>query len=103
MWLIRWIFVAAVIILLLIFALQNTQETSVKLLGYQSPEIPLSYVVFFSFAAGFILFLIVGIYHQLRHSTQLSKLKREIRDLNAECRQLREANPAQVDNPDAEK
>jgi len=83
MWVLRWVLIALIILVVLFFSMQNSQDIDVKLLNWQG-SVPFYLVVFFSFAAGMVSFLIVAFYHQLRHQLQIRKHRKEIKDLKNE-------------------
>ena len=88
MWILRWVFVAIVVIGLVIFSLQNPTEVEVNLFGYQTPKIPVYLIVFFSVAAGLIVFLTIGSYHQILNTARMAKKKKENKQLQAEVERL---------------
>ncbi len=84
MWIFRWVFVAVILFILLVFSMQNPKETAVNIFGWSTPPIPIYLIVFFAFAAGFVVFLLVAIYQQLQHSNQLRRCKKRIKQLESE-------------------
>lgn len=94
MWILRWVFVAIIVIGLVIFSLQNTQEIEVNLLYYTTPPIPVYLIVFFSVAAGLIVFLTIGSYHQILNSARMAKRNKEIKQLKAEIERLNNTHDA---------
>jgi len=86
MWILRWVLIALIVFILLGFSLQNTQETMINILGWSTGPIPIYLIVFLSFALSLVFFLLLAIFHQIRHHTQLSKCQKEIRQLKEELK-----------------
>jgi hypothetical protein len=61
----------------------------VQLMGWQSPELPLSYMLFLAGLAGYGLCLIVALINQLRLRSQIGHLKKLNRDMQTELNRLR--------------
>jgi len=90
MWILRWLIFIIVLFFLVGFLSQNADQTvTVRIFGWTSPELPLSYALFLSGAAGYALCLIVALINQLRLRGQLSGMRRANRDLQQELDRLR--------------
>ena len=83
MWILRWIWIAIIILAVIFFSVQNAQEAEVQFLQWKS-SVPLFYVIFFSFAAGLAAFLMIAVYHQLRMQLKLARRSGEIKKLTAQ-------------------
>jgi len=90
-WIVRWIIVASVIILILGLALQNDDLVELSFFTWNSGEIPVYMVIYLSFAAGMIVFLLLSIFHSVQQSFVIRKQKRTIRKLEAELDSFRTA------------
>ena len=85
MWIVRWIFTAVIVLIVLGFALQNTAEqVSVVLIKgqYETGPLPIWIVVYISFALGVVFWLFMSIF-------QVFTLKAEIRKANIRNSKLR--------------
>lgn len=85
MWIVKWIFTAVMILLVLGFALQNQSHTvSLTLIPgrYETEFVPVWLVVYASFGVGVLFWLMVSIF-------QVIKLKSEIRHFRKDNERLR--------------
>lgn len=89
MWIIRWAFIAAVIIVVLGFSLQNPQMVEVTLWTWHSGPVPLFLVVYLAFAAGMLAFLVVALFKQLQHAAEIRRYRQEIKRLKEELDRMR--------------
>lgn len=90
MWIFRWFLLIVVLFFLIGFLSQNSdQVVYVRLLGWESPELPLSYMLFLAGLAGYGLCLIVALVNQLRLRSQISQLRKQNRDMHTELNRLR--------------
>ena len=106
MWIFRWFLLIILMFFLVGFLSQNSdQNVFVRLLGWESPELPLAYMLFLAGLAGYGLCLIVALVNQIRLRSQIGHLKRLNRDLQTELNRLRnfaleeEALPALAETP----
>jgi uncharacterized integral membrane protein len=86
MWIVKWIFSAVVILLVLGFALQNQSHTvSLTFIPgrYETEFVPVWVVVYVSFGSGVLFWLMISIF-------QVIKLKAEIRRVRKDNEQLRQ-------------
>jgi len=88
-WIVRWTFIAIILIVILGFSLQNTQLVEISVLGWQSGEIPIYLVIYFAFAAGVLVFLLVAAFHQFQQRAEVRRCRREIKRLEGELDRLR--------------
>lgn len=90
MWILRWILLIVVLFFLVGFLSQNAdQVVTVRLLGWTSPELPLSYALFLAGLAGYALCLLVALINQIRLRSQIGALRRQNRELHVELDKLR--------------
>lgn len=90
MWIIRWILVAVVIVVILLFSLQNQEEqVMVNLFGWESPFIPLYFALFIAFVVGLFVWFIVATFQILQLKAELRTCRREKRTLEGELTALR--------------
>ncbi|MFQ6092112.1 MAG: LapA family protein [bacterium] len=90
MWIVRWVFVAAIIILILLFSLQNQEERVIVHIGkWVSPELPLYFALFVAFAIGLLVWFIVATFQLVRVKSELKSCRRENRRLGEELTALR--------------
>jgi uncharacterized membrane protein YciS (DUF1049 family) len=80
----------AVVIVSVTFALQNTDNVTIKYYNLmQQTSIPAYLLIFFSFLAGIIVAGLIGIIERFRLNLRVSKLRKEIKGLESdlyECR-----------------
>ncbi len=90
MWIFRWFLLIILMFFLVGFLSQNSDQiVSVRLMGWESPELPLSYMLFLAGLAGYGLCLIVALINQIRLRSQIGHLKKLNRDLQTELNRLR--------------
>ncbi len=90
MWILRWLFFVILLFFLVGFLSQNSDQiVSVRLLGWQSPDIPLSYSLIVAALAGYVICLLVATINQLRLRSQIAALRRESRAQQIELDRLR--------------
>ena len=90
MWIVRWTVIIIVLLAILGFSLQNQeQKVQITLGGYETPEMPLYFALYISFALGILVFFLVSIYNLLQLKTEISRHKRENRRLRDELDRLR--------------
>ena len=101
MWVLKWVFIAIILFILIGFSLQNTQESMITVFRYDTGPIPLYLIVFIAFTLGFAFCLILAIYHQFVSSAKLRKCRKEIRWLNDELERVK-AEKSSVDEIEKE-
>jgi len=90
MWILRWVLVVIVILVILGFALQNQQQmVRVRIIHWESPEVPLYLVVYLAFAFGMVVWLFASIIRVLQLKNELRRARKESRDLREELNRLR--------------
>jgi uncharacterized integral membrane protein len=90
MWILRWIVLAILIIAVIGFAMQNTdQYVSVQFITLQSIQLPLWVVMYASFAVGVLFWLVVSIFHIFSLKRENRKREKELKKLRQELNQLR--------------
>jgi uncharacterized integral membrane protein len=106
MWIIRWGFIAIVIVIVLGFSLQNTDKVAVHILNYHWDTVPLFLVIYISFCFGVFVYLLVAIFHQLQLRSEIGRLKRDNRRLTQELDRLRNLSLGdeleETESPEAE-
>ncbi len=87
---IRLIFGLIVFFFLLFVFLQNAdQKVNLYFLKYVFPDLPLYWVIFYSFLAGSLFVILLALYQEIKYRINLFKKTREIRNLRREIRDLR--------------
>jgi len=90
MWILRWLFAIVVLFFLVGFLSQNSDQiVSVRLMGWKSPDLPLSYALFLAGAVGYALCLLVALVNQIRLRSQISAIRRKNREMQIELDRLR--------------
>jgi len=90
MWILRWFFIAVIMILVLAFALQNLeQRTVVRFWSWESAELPLIFFLFEAFVVGLLVWFLVAIFHQLQLRSEIRQMRKENKKINAELTALR--------------
>ncbi|MBK6910524.1 MAG: LapA family protein [bacterium] len=90
MWILRWLFLLVVIFFLVGFLSQNAEpKVAVQIITWQSPELPLSFMLFLAALVGYIVSLLVAVINQLRLRSELSTQKRRVQSLQHELDRLR--------------
>ncbi len=100
MWILRWIVGALLIILIIGFALQNTdQQVTVAFFKWQSVNLPLWVVMYISFAVGILFWLVVSILQILGLKNTNRKSRKEIKKLRQELDRLRNVSVEEAVTP----
>jgi uncharacterized membrane protein YciS (DUF1049 family) len=92
MWVIRAILIALVVVVVVAFAMYNAgsgQAVSVDLVWAEYVDVPLITVVFWSFAAGVVVSLLIFISAWIKQSVQLRSARKQVRALEGEVTVLR--------------
>jgi uncharacterized integral membrane protein len=90
MWIFRWILLLLIVFLLVGFLSQNSDDkVMIRLMGWESPELPLSFMLFLAALAGYIISLLVAVVNQIRLRAQISAMRRENRAVREELDRLR--------------
>ncbi len=89
MWAIKWFLAVVVILAVLGFALQNTEETaSVNLLNYVWQG-QLWMVIYISFGLGVLFWLIVSVFQVFQLKTEIRKMHKVVHEMQHELDSLR--------------
>ena len=90
MWIIRWIVLLLLMLLIIGFAMLNTdQKASVSFYWWQTIDLPLWVIMYLSFGVGMIVWFIVSLFQVLSHKHDIRKLKKENRQLKDELDRMR--------------
>lgn len=90
MWILRWLFIAVIMILVLAFALQNLeQHTVVSFWNWQSAELPLILFLFEAFVVGLLVWFLVAVFHELQLRSEIRQVRKQNKKLQAELTALR--------------
>ncbi len=90
MWIVRWVIITVVILVLVGFLGLNQDEyVDVDFLFWETPPIALAYALFFAFALGMVVHLLIAILQHIQLRTQIGRQKRQIRKLQDELEKLR--------------
>ena len=90
MWVFRWIVGALLVIAVIGFAMQNADQTVViKVLMWQSMNLPLWVVMYVAFAVGLLFWLLVSIFQILSLKSANKRNLKEIKKLKQELDRLR--------------
>ncbi len=92
MWVLRAVLVALIVVCVVAFALYNVgsgQNVTVNLIWATFSEVPLITVVFWSFAVGVLVSLVLFIFVYIRLSVQLRASRKRARSLETEVAVLR--------------
>ncbi len=93
MWIIKWILIAAAILLILLFAFENqNQQTYIKFIKWQSIDLPLYIFLYISFGLGMLFWLLISIFKILKFKGKILSLTRMNNKLREELNRLRNAN-----------
>jgi uncharacterized integral membrane protein len=104
MWLVRTLFPAVIVIILLGFAFSNpTQTVDVNLLLRTYYDVQLTVVVLLSVLIGMALMLSLSIFHDIRIRTQMRKLRLEKEKFEEELITLRTTPLEGLDSSEEEK
>jgi len=103
MWIVRWIVSAVFIILIIGFAMQNTDEqVVVTFVKWQSIPLPLWVVMYVSFIVGVAFWLFVSIFKILALKTQNRKSRKEVKALQDELDRLRNVSVEETEFPEGQ-
>jgi uncharacterized integral membrane protein len=90
MWILRWFFIAVIMIVVLAFALQNLeQRTVVRFWSWESAELPLILFLFEAFVVGLLVWFLVAIFHELQLRSEIRHIRKENKKLQVELTALR--------------
>ncbi|MCB9366975.1 MAG: LapA family protein [Calditrichaeota bacterium] len=90
MWIFRWLIILIVVFFLVGFLSQNSEpKVHVELIGWKSPELPLSFMLFLAALVGYAASLVVAIINQIRLRSEIASQKRRNQALQNELERLR--------------
>ena len=91
MWIVRWIIGAILTILIIGFAMQNSSVlVTVRFWKWQTAQdLPLWIVMYISFTAGILFWVIISIFQMLGLKNENRKVRKELRKLKEELDRLR--------------
>ena len=93
MWIIKWLFIAIIMLAILGFALQNQeQRVAIRIITESTPELPLYFFIYFAFGIGFILGLIVPLVNIWQLKTNLHRTEKASNKTREELNRLRNAD-----------
>ena len=104
MWIARWIVGTLLVLLVIGFAIQNTEtDVVIKFYKWQSIALPLWVVMYLSFAAGVLTWLMVSIVRILMLKQEMRKFKKENKRLREELNRLRNVSIEEETSEDQDK
>ncbi|MBU0520017.1 LapA family protein [bacterium] len=90
MWIARIIAVTVIVLVLVGFLGLNMDElVDVNFLFWESPRVALAFALFFAFALGMLVHLLVSIGFHISLRSEIGKQKRQIKKLQVELEKLR--------------
>lgn len=90
MWAIKWFLAVILILLVLGFALQNSnQPVTVKLGMYEFQQVQLWMVIYSSFALGVLFWLVVSVFQVFQLKSEIRRLKKQNAAIQNELDDLR--------------
>lgn len=103
MWIIRWIVMLLLMLLVIGFAMLNTeQKVSVSFHWWETVPLPLWVVMYVAFAVGMIVWLFVSIFQVLGLKNGIRKLRKENRQLKEELDRMRNVTIEEAVVPEAQ-
>ena len=93
MWIIKWLFIAIIMLAILGFALQNQEQTvSVRVISWESAELPLYFFLYIAFGVGLILGIILPAINLFQMKTEVRRTRKDSRKTREELNRLRNAD-----------
>ncbi len=93
MWIFKWILTVFFMLIVLLFAIQNQEQTvSIRFLNWISPNLPLYLLLYIAFASGILMWVLLSIMNILRLNNQIHRLQRENKKVKEELNHLRNAS-----------
>ena len=90
MWVIKWILGALLVILIIGFAMSNTQESvTVSFLQWQTSVLPLWVVMYLSFAGGIVFWLVISIFQIVSLKNENRRCRKDLKRYRQELDRLR--------------
>jgi uncharacterized integral membrane protein len=84
MWVVRWIGLAVIVVLTLIFFLENIgtpplkDSLALRFWGMRTPELPVFLWLVLCFFGGVFLYMIIGLIREIRLRAEIARLKSEL-------------------------
>lgn len=103
MWFLKWLGFGLLIVLVLVFTLENMssplmkEPLSLKLIGYSTAELPIFVWLGLSFLFGILLFMIFALIRELRFRAEIGRLRRELESFQQNPPQLEPERPDAVE------
>ena len=93
MWIFKWIVIALIILIILLFAFENQeQQTYIEFIKWRSIDMPLYIFLYISFGLGMLFWLLISIFKILKFKGKILSLTRANHKLKEELDRLRNAN-----------
>jgi len=90
MWIFRWVLLLFIVFFLVGFLSQNSDDkVMIRLMGWESPVLPLSFMLFLAALVGYIISLLVAVVNQIRLRAQISAMRKENKAVREELDRLR--------------
>jgi uncharacterized integral membrane protein len=90
MWIVKMVLWVVLMLFLVFFASENAQqEVQIQFWKWESDLLPLWLVMFFSFAAGVLMWLVISIFKIIQLNSEVRKLKKENKKISGELDNLR--------------
>lgn len=90
---VRWTFIIIFMLIFLGFALQNQTETvSVKILNWQTNDLPLYFFLYMAFGVGLLTATVIALVQNIKLRAQMVKLQRENNKIKDELDRQRNAS-----------
>ena len=97
MWIVKWILSAITLLLILLFAFFNQdQSASVQFFHWISPNLPLWVFLYTSFAAGLLLWFSISAMNVFKYKGRIYSLQREIKKIQEELKIAQEEHKDEV-------
>lgn len=90
MWIIRWVFVLALMVVLLWFSLMNLDQfVTITFWNYQLDEVPMIMALFVSFILGALVWFMIALVQILQLKAEMHSMRKENSKLQRELADLR--------------
>ena len=99
MWIVRWLLIGIIFLIILGTTIQNSQLIELTFLKWQTGQIPIYLVIYVAFAAGMLVVLLISAYHQIQRQFELSRCRKEIKQLQQELDTLQSESTEEGDKP----
>ncbi len=101
MWILKWIFIVIAVIFVIGFAMQNADvQVPIKFYKWETiNDLPLWLVMYLSFIAGMLFWLLISIYQMLNLRSENRKQQKRIKNLEQELNRLRNVSVEDAELP----